>query len=780
VKRRAIAVTGRALVESLRKGHYNHVVFLVGSKVSCAGQNPCADVRTIRNRLILEPLRERFDPDKAKGDEHVYRLDGLMSDPLDPLGAVVYAMPFEQFMSCLYAVSPQTALAVVQSACNTDRREDFQPNGLHCLIAKLSFGLLSKKLAKAVTVLTTNYDLGLDAALKIEARHKLPLHPGADPEKTPPAYRARDGNLGYVKVHGCITKPKSLVFTMERLAELTFNPEELQLFLEPHLGSSASGKRLVVISVGYSFSDPDLRPLWQKFFGHEATLVLRLVKDDDENKPSQKTGLQSVFKGVEFSQKQFFEALRRRREVPCNLFKPEDKLFKPEDNFLLEMAKALELRIADDCIPAYAAVPDTLVESASEAVRQLSFDDAAEFMARLCDFSARSDAIQVIDRATFGKPREDSNPWDKRTATKFYLGFSQRGHCWDMDGQRAMCRRLRKTYSAHDAKLLGFSLPSFSLTIDNPNWRKGIVAWVGLVWARWRHFASSEPESKRRFTHYQLHFRLKVRQRLVVQLEQLFRACGFLDRCLGLRSERGIERSARNFVWREILVELDKLTTDFMEAESMLDVTQVADLLVQCKVHSRAVPLKTTSQAGEADPAVIQMEQAALALNKPHNVAWVERTRGWYELSRGNDGKARLKALIRFCTAVLRGTYSPHRSEDLLQKTIPQCLRVVRSIDRRNPGPECLSFDSLSQKVSVEELRKACISMQEHVEENLKAGRTEGRETIDWEAAKKMGGFYFGHLPSNRVQSRRKLLDLSTDPACLEGDLFVLPIFPYI
>jgi hypothetical protein len=702
-----------------------------------------------------------------------------MSDPLDPLGAVVNAMPFEQFMSCLHAVSPKTALAVVKSACNTDRRENFQPNGLHCLIARLSFGLLSKELAKAVTVLTTNYDLGLDVALEIEAEDELHLHPGSDPEKAPPAYMALDGNLGYVKVHGCVTRPKSLVFTMERLAELTFNPEELRLFLEPHLGSSASDKRLLVVSVGYSFSDPDLRPLWQKFFGHEATLVLRLVKDDDENKPSQKTELQSVFKGVEFSLKQLFEALEQT-DVPCNLFKPENKLFKPEDNFLLEMAKASELGIADDCIPAYAAVPETLVESASEAVGRLSFDEAAEFMARLCDFSARSDAIQVIDKATFGNPREDSKPWDKRTATKFYLGFSQRGHCGDMDGQRAMCRRLRKTYSAHDAKLLGLGLPSFSLTIDNPNWRKGIVAWVGLVWAKWRHFALSEPENKLRFTHYQLHFRLKVRQRLVVQLEQLFRACGFLDRCLGLRSERGIERSARNFVWRKILDELFRLTKLFVKTASMLDVTQVADLLVQCKVHSRAVPLKTISQAGEADSAVIHMEQAALAINRPHSVAWVERTRGWYELSRGNDGKAKLKALMRFCTAVLRGTYSPHRSEDLLQKTIPQCLRVVRSIDRRNSGSECLSFDSLPQKVSVEELREACENMLEHVEEHLKAGKTEGRETIDWKAAKQMGGFCFGHLSSNRAQSLRKSLDLSTDPARLEGDLFVLPIFPYI
>lgn len=773
MKRRAIAVIVRDIVESLRKGRYNHVVFLVGSKVSCAGQNPCADVSTICNRLILEPLRERFDPDKAKGDEHIYRLARLMPDPLDPLGAIVDAMPFEQFMSCLYTVSPQTALAVVQSACNTGRLEDFQPNGLHCLIAGLSSGLLSKKLAKAVTVLTTNYDLGLDVALGRKAGRELHLHQGAEPEKVPPDYMLLDGNVGYVKVHGCVTELKSLVFTMERLAELTFNPGRLRRCLEPHLGSTASHKRLLVISVGYSFSDPDLRPLWQEFFGHKAVLVVRLVKDDYENKPSQKTRLQSVFKGVEFSQKQFFEALKQREDVPCNLF-------KPENNFLLEMAKALELRIADGCIPAEAALPETLVESASEAVRRLSFDEAAEFMARLCDFSARSDAIQVIDRATFGKPWEDSKPWDKRTTTKFYLGFSQRGHCGDMDGQRAMCRRLRKTYSAHDAKLLGFGLPSFSLTIDNPNWRKGIVAWVGLVWARWRHFASSEPENKLRFSHYQLHFRLKVRQRLVVQLEHLFRACGLLDRCLGLRSERGIERSARNFVWREILDELLRLTKLFVKTASMLDVTQVADLLVQCKVHSRAVPLKTISQASEADSAVIYMEQAALAINRPHSVAWVERTRGWYELSRGNDGKARLKALIRFCTAVLRGTYSPHRSEDLLQKTIPQCLRVVRSIHRRNPGPECLSFDSSPQKVSVEELREACESMLEHVEEHLKAGKTEGRKTIDWEAAKKMGDFYFGHLPSNKVQSRRKLLDLSTDPARLEGDLFVLPIFPYI
>jgi hypothetical protein len=90
--------------------------------------------------------------------------------------------------------------------------------------------MLLEKLAKVVTVLTTNYDLGLDLALAAETGGALSPLPGTDSKDAPPTFTASldGGRLQYIKIHGCITKRESLVFTMERLAELTFQPERLR------------------------------------------------------------------------------------------------------------------------------------------------------------------------------------------------------------------------------------------------------------------------------------------------------------------------------------------------------------------------------------------------------------------------------------------------------------------------------------------------------------------------------------------------------------------------
>jgi hypothetical protein len=676
-------------------------------------------------------------------------------------------MPFEQFMSCLYAVNKEAALQIVRLACNPDESGAFRPNGLHFLVAKLSAAILANRLAKVVTVATTNYDLGLDLSLAEELNQPLESTSTDQAEDCSPAYSldSDGGRLQYIKIHGCITKPKSLVFTMERLTELTFNPGKLRRRLGSHFGGACFANKILVVSIGYSFSDPDLRPHWLEFFGRNRALVLRLARPKAESKLAEKHRFESVFRGVEFAQEEFFKKLRQR-EIGCDLF-------RTEQHFLLELGNALSLNLADFLIPPFTAFPKATVKRSSEIIERLDSQQAAEFLARICDFCTRSDALPLIDDVVF------KNPWGNRTVERFYLCFSLRGHRWDMDGQASICRSFRKSFDQSDSKLLGHGLVSFPLTINKPSAAKALRAASRLVLAKW-YFDASDVLSQQIFRHYQMHFRLKLRLKFIVWLERIFTVCKWLDQHCNLSSDRGrCERSARNMVWGGLINQLDTLTNEFVNGSSMADITQTADLLVQSQILLGRRTTDLGLPKDRLEVVVGWMESAALAVNKPHNVVWTERTRGWHELSLSEEDDARLKAIIRFCTAILRATYSPHRTKDLLSKTIPQFLRVVRCIDRNDNAEPLLRFDCEPHSISVEELRRACEKIRQRAQSCLTQSKVNDRSAVDWDAAKDIAAFCFELLGKQESTRLRRLLDKWTNPKRIEGNLFALPILPY-
>lgn len=159
-------------------------------------------------------------------------------------------------MGSVDAIDQMAALSLVRRTCGAS-----DANGNHRNVALLARALLVSRLAGQVSVLTTNYDTCLDSALEDGIG------------KGVVAFRRHGvigseyhgGKLKYVKLHGCIRTPKSLVFTFRQMLRLMASDK----WKKRLVGWLCGGVQqpTVAMSIGYGFWDPDLRPLIAELLG---------------------------------------------------------------------------------------------------------------------------------------------------------------------------------------------------------------------------------------------------------------------------------------------------------------------------------------------------------------------------------------------------------------------------------------------------------------------------------------------------------------------------------
>ncbi len=765
------------LALNLRERKFTQVVFLVGCTVSCAGDTPCADVAKIRNDLIFKPLIKAFCPENPDRQNSIFDLAYTLTTD-NSVASIVNSIPFEAFMSCLNEVDNEASLKVIQAACHlkqdTIHINSFKPNGLHRLISKISYSIINKNYADSVIVLTTNYDLGLDLAFE-ELNLPKVRYQGIDQlDINIPTYTFLNNKLKYIKLHGCILEPKTLVFTMERLTKLTFWPNIFQDCFDLHIESHVNKRQSrLVISVGYSFSDPDLQPHWKRLFNNSECIVLRLTKRDIN-----KRNLNISTTGSDYILEQFTENIFQGQGKyllhPCNLF-------DATDHPLIIIANNLNIKLGKICVPQKKELPEEMQQTAVKAIAQLDHIKATEFLTRVCDYSALPNATCAINEIIFGKYDRHinvKNCWEERTSRWFYLSFRLQGYdCEYSEKQKLLCRKYRRSFSKPEAKLLGYGLCSFPLTINRPTLWKGIQALFHLYLAKMWYGRVSDNFSKNVFQHYDLHFKLKVRVKLSVWFEHVFHMLRKFDKMFHIPIDRSLEELGRRFVWGNILIKLDRLTFQSLNDLSMLSITETADLLVQCHLLLGRKVAIADLKIPETEKAVYIMKSAANAVRRPHTLALVERTHGWYELKRCNSIEAMYKALDHFCSAVILATYSTHNKEELLRKILPQCLRILGCISRRS-GYKWKFPLGTNVIVSIEDIREACARLRNHIK-NILCTHCVCRDINDWRYATTLAVFCFNLLQKQELDLLMNMLEVWTNPKRLEGDLFSLPIFPY-
>ncbi len=239
---------------ALISGECRHVGFLVGSFASCGQPSSCLSVGDIRRETVAAILRATSGSPRGHSARKV--LQQIHQDLADGSGArwheVLSFLPFEQFMACVAHGSSESALRIAQLLCGSGL-----PNANHDAIAKTASRILDLRLADQVTIVTTNYDMCLDDALrKTLGDPTAPLHQRTTPLLPLREYSTEHGCIRYLKIHGCLSRPESLVFSFGQMLRLLTSHDWERAILD-QLGGTDQTPSLA-LTVGYGFWDRDL------------------------------------------------------------------------------------------------------------------------------------------------------------------------------------------------------------------------------------------------------------------------------------------------------------------------------------------------------------------------------------------------------------------------------------------------------------------------------------------------------------------------------------------
>lgn len=229
----------------------------------------CPTANDIRE-LILEHFRREADEASASTLrtsilEFVDRLTPPPSNGslLQSLADNFGNLPFEQFMGCLQAASATAALGSIQHLCG--RSTAATPSVYHQGIVQLARELLGRHLCDQVTILTTNYDEGFEAAMG----DSLKLRERTDwVARNAPTFDDMRVPLVLAKVHGSVDHPKTLVFSFASIGSGSIDPSYFSRVVK--LLAQAD----LIVMMGYSLSDFDLRPVMNEALQRHRALTI--------------------------------------------------------------------------------------------------------------------------------------------------------------------------------------------------------------------------------------------------------------------------------------------------------------------------------------------------------------------------------------------------------------------------------------------------------------------------------------------------------------------------
>ena len=497
--RPATMIDSNALVEDLfadiERRKFQQIVFLVGSVVSGIGPSACATVSTIRDDLVLRSLKRRFEVMSASADQGAAAalLEMMVTDG-HALRRAVTELPFEQFMSCLDRIAPEHTYQVIQLACRDGG--SFTPNFNHRAIAQIALQLASSGLTPVVTVLTTNYDLGLESAWSESSGVTLVQIKDA----SFPAYDVMQGNrrqLRYGKLHGCLRERDSLVYTFEKLADGVLRPERMAGALASWFTPAA---KTLVLSFGYGYNDPDLRPVLGKIFVRPHTRVFRTerpLESKRPDKPSEPTRLL----GTDVLRQEALDGFDLTT-IPSNLWVGDDA------NLVVRLAGRFTKVVPAVEENGAVKFPTAPVAVQTEKILgELKPRQVVHFLTALVDGCYRADACDQLAKIMATADEATCEP----EFLELYL--KQFGHAHDLPGEAKAARVVRLRWRSPDVRVLCYAAESFALSLDGhrPAWARVFTPMQRLALARMALGRCTE-RTRNMFVHYNSHFWLKLFQ----------------------------------------------------------------------------------------------------------------------------------------------------------------------------------------------------------------------------------------------------------------------------
>lgn len=479
-----------ACIQDICSGTHRHIAFMVGSAVSLGMPSDCLGVGQVRDG-VLHALRNLDDVADAGARELIDALRAV--DRLSDL-------PFEQFLGCLNRASEDTAATVLSAICGTNA-----PNTNHLAIAHAARALLEQELADRVSIITTNYDRCLDHALQ-DVFGVTSLSRTKAIER--PAYDvAVPGSqcLRYLKVHGCITEPDTLVFTFSQMMSL-ITSDGWATQITRWIMSDGGNRPTLGLFVGYGFWDPDLRDwLCSLFAGARLYRNVRPRTDDEESTvtPSKSDS------ATQHLQLEFFERLQDPQAARCTLALIRSDLVASDlpDSEEANVLTALQARLTGVTSRIPPQPGDDGGAKIRESFRQWSDATAAHFLGKLAYACNRSDG-----RALFSRTLQEE-PAGPRQCDLAHAYLRTYGTANDWGGGAAACRDLRKQRPSNDVAAIAWGYESFFVTLDESKplpVRALAGAWCllrGAVVCR----QASEP-ARAVFREYSTHYRAKALQ----------------------------------------------------------------------------------------------------------------------------------------------------------------------------------------------------------------------------------------------------------------------------
>jgi len=535
------------LWEAISSKSYHHVMLLVGSAVSYSEKCECASVSVICNRMVLEPIAS-WHPGLAKLARSM-RYDNTHRDEhaTGSLCQAVAALPFEQFMGCIDAVDPGLAATIIKCGCGGS--DQSHPNANHEWITSISVELLRSGYCEKVTVATTNYDKCLEnttafQSLGMRAARKENIFCGSR--------KLTDRELHYVKLHGCVSDPSTCVFTTEHYANALFDDNLVDKL------SSQVGSPDVILAVGYSFSDPDLRPFWEKLYKSGKTSFFWSDRAQEPVEPSAEP-----------------PAVLRREflaSLPVTIHR-SDLFHLPtprENNKHILRFLAQRLGLDPQEAPQF-GISEARIEDAGNAVSKRSFKAAAEILGRISDSCCQGDAYEAL------KPLLQCK--EEPTPALVRICLDQLGHVGNMGAQATAARELRKQYTQTRVEVVARSIESFALSVGGGigGTLRAIPVILGVSRTGLRR---CDPQTRVFYNHYRAHLFCKIIQkagcmvpRAVLRggVRRLFRHLSDLSLSPLRRAISDTEDAIRNQEIKNMLLELkDAASAHHMLSQMLL------------------------------------------------------------------------------------------------------------------------------------------------------------------------------------------------------------------
>lgn len=650
-KRHSNRILTQAL-DRLRNGWFEHVAFLCGAGISRPAPTLCPAADDVRT-LVLEHFRqeagrfaecplsrhisdflEKLPPTLRFGEER--QLNTTLAQHLSHL-------PFEQFMGCLEAEPgsddshSNVALALAQSLFDTTRIGE--PNAYHHCVADSAIQLLKQRLARRVTVITTNYEQSIETAFKSRnADVSLRASPywiaeGAptfdvvvDSEYAPGMGRAHTP-LTLVKVHGCVTCPSTMVLSFrliaQRLVKRTYFSRLADLLADADL----------LLMLGYSLSDYDLRPVIRDGLRRGHGLAIWTEWRGAAHTSGDTRGSQTAR-----------DAVLRDGRILTHF---HDLYTRDSDNLLCILSAALGLEPVS--VPCYEALPSTVGARVSACLPTLDSAagqyDTALFCGRLADACCTGDAAELLGSYV-------PAPAGHQTALEAASGYLQAmGHERRYEEALQTARRLRSRHESPSVQIRAASYELFVCALSKDTTgalRAWLSAMVLRVWYR-RHVAD------------------EVSVRLFNEASVLWSRGGVI---IGQRLRSATNRVGRVAGWLAERVVGHYLMIRYRQMERKSH--QVGDLalVTGCK-DIYAQSLLMAGRVSRAREIADDVQELYEQLQYFNGIGLGERTRSWVALAMGDVAEARR----RLARSVMVGAYSADTS--LLPKFVVSLLRVA-------------------------------------------------------------------------------------------------------